>query len=214
MKKTLHIILAFSLGILVASSGVFAAVGDRIEVLITDFTITVDGAVQELDADILNRNGTTYLPVRTIANMLGKDVVFKGDSRQIELNTPKPTQAKGDTMKFIDFSKLDPDTVQGVLNSLKATLARGELDEQTAHETEINIANAEAHLNSLGDYKAIIQLERDIESKKFHIENLKDVLATLDPDTQTETYEMQLNFIRKAEAELADLESQRTSAQQ
>lgn len=86
MKKYL---IGFIVGAMcMLSTNAFAAVGDKIEAVFSQFTFVVNGETLELEADPINYQGTTYLPVRVVANMLGYDVTYKHDSRTIELDLP------------------------------------------------------------------------------------------------------------------------------
>lgn len=98
VKKTINYIIVFCLGLMFASSGVFAAVGDVIEAKFGQFTFMVDGEKKELEADPLVYQGSTYLPVRVVANLVGKDVVYKADTKTIELNTPKTAEVEAQRM--------------------------------------------------------------------------------------------------------------------
>jgi len=95
MKKSFHIVIALVLGIFIGSAtNAFAAIGDVVEAEFAKFVFKVDGEEKTLDADPLVYQGMTYLPTRTIANLLGKDVVYKADTRTIEFNTPIETRIK------------------------------------------------------------------------------------------------------------------------
>jgi uncharacterized membrane protein YkoI len=65
-----------------------------------DFTITVDGVIQifydEQDKRVypLLYNGTTYLPVRAISEMMGKSVTWNESTMTIALNTRIPSTAR------------------------------------------------------------------------------------------------------------------------
>lgn len=101
MKKT---ILALCIGLIIGlSSNAFAAIGDKVEAVFAEFVFIVDGEKKELDASPLVYNGTSYLPVRTVANLVGKDVTFKSDTRTIELATPIETKAVIESMNTLDI---------------------------------------------------------------------------------------------------------------
>ncbi len=86
MKKFL---IGAVLGLIIGFSGsAFAAIGDRVELIISDFTIYADGVKLEIREEILNRNGTLYLPLRATTNALGREVVYHPETRSVELNTP------------------------------------------------------------------------------------------------------------------------------
>lgn len=96
MKKTiLTLCIGMFIGLMVGSiSGTFAAIGDRVEAIVAEFNIVVDGEVQVLETTPVVINDSTYVPLRAMANMLGKDVTYKSDSRTIELNTPTEQNKK------------------------------------------------------------------------------------------------------------------------
>lgn len=90
MKKTVIILcVGMMIGWMAGvTSGAYAAVGDKVEAIFSEFNIFIDGEEQTLDAMPLVYNGTSYLPLRTLANLVGKDVTYLADTKTIELNTP------------------------------------------------------------------------------------------------------------------------------
>ena len=91
MKKPTIAILSFLLGAgLMITTPISAAVNNTVEAVFAKFNFVVNGEQKELEADPLVYQGTTYLPVRVVANMLGYDVTYKADSRTIELNSSFP----------------------------------------------------------------------------------------------------------------------------
>lgn len=88
MKK---LILGLVLGMLIGSATVaFAAsdlVGTKVTAIFANFNIVINGDAKELETAPLVYNGTSYLPVKEISNLVGYDVTYKADSRTIELNT-------------------------------------------------------------------------------------------------------------------------------
>lgn len=64
----------------------FAAVGDKVEAMFANFNLVINGQVKSMDTTPLVYNGTSYLPVREISNLVGYDVTYKADSRTIELS--------------------------------------------------------------------------------------------------------------------------------
>lgn len=84
MKKlVIGIIIGLAIGV---STNAFAAIGDKVESIFAEFTIIVNGEEKTLDATPLVYNGTSYLPVRTMANLVGFDVTYLSNSRTIEFN--------------------------------------------------------------------------------------------------------------------------------
>jgi hypothetical protein len=81
------LILGLVVGMLLGSSTVaFAATNETVSAVFADFILKINGKEQKLDSQILVYNGTSYLPVRDVANLVGYDVTYKADSRTIELN--------------------------------------------------------------------------------------------------------------------------------
>src|SRR5690554_5182848 len=88
MKK---IILALVIGMMIGSATVaIAATSDTVQAVFAKFAFVVDGEEKTLEADPLVYQGSTYLPVRVVSNMLGYDVTYKADSRTIELDSQDP----------------------------------------------------------------------------------------------------------------------------
>jgi len=89
MKK---FIAGLVIGLLIATAGVGLAAGEIIQATFAKFNFVVNGEAKTLETDPLVYQGTTYLPVRVVSNLLGYDVTYKADSRTIELvnnNTEK-----------------------------------------------------------------------------------------------------------------------------
>jgi hypothetical protein len=98
MKK--YIIGAVVGATLMFSTQAFAAIGEKIEAIYAEFKLIVNGKEIVLDETPIVVNGNSYLPVRSLSNMLGYDVTYRADSRTIELrngvvqpNTQTPTGA-------------------------------------------------------------------------------------------------------------------------
>lgn len=87
MKK---MILGLCIGLIIGlTTNSFAAtIGEKVQAAYTSFNFVVNGEVKEIDSLPIVINGTSYLPVRAMSNMLGYDVTYKADSRTIELNDP------------------------------------------------------------------------------------------------------------------------------
>lgn len=82
MKK---FIAGLVIGLLIATAGVGFAAGEIIQATFAKFNFVVNGEAKTLETDPLVYQGTTYLPVRVVSNLLGYDVTYKADSRTIEL---------------------------------------------------------------------------------------------------------------------------------
>lgn len=112
MKK---LIAALALGMLIGSATTALAAPDVVEATVAKFKFLVNGEEREVKTEQLVVMGTTYLPVREVANMLGHDVTFRSDSQTIELtadNADKSTTItkKGDDKMTTTEKKLPIDS--------------------------------------------------------------------------------------------------------
>lgn len=86
MKKSFALGLIIG-ALLMASTSAFATVGQKIEAYFSEYIIKVNGEEVDLeDSKIILKDGTTYLPVRKISNILGYDVTYLAESRTIVLS--------------------------------------------------------------------------------------------------------------------------------
>jgi hypothetical protein len=74
-------------GIILASSAAAYGAGQEVMALFTSFRFLVNGEERQLDASPILVNGSSYLPVRAISNMLGFEVAYHSDIRTIELKS-------------------------------------------------------------------------------------------------------------------------------
>jgi len=82
-------------GIIIATAGTaMAAQSDTVQAVFGKFNFKVNGAEVDPGADPLVYQDTTYLPVRVFSNMLGYDVVYRADSRTIELTNQATSQTE------------------------------------------------------------------------------------------------------------------------
>lgn len=84
-----RLVIALTLSMLIGSSVVaFAANSGEVSAMFASFNLKINGQEKQLETSPLVYNGTSYLPVREMANLYGYDVTYKADSRTIELNQP------------------------------------------------------------------------------------------------------------------------------
>lgn len=110
MKKKLTLLLAVVIALsLVAVGAVGKGVVEKIEAeLRGDFTVVVDGVKQtfrDVNGNVVEPvlyNGTTYLPVRAIGEMMGKTVYWYQDEKRIELAEPAGESLVTDADVIID----------------------------------------------------------------------------------------------------------------
>jgi len=87
MRKT---VLALALGLLLGSAGTaVAADTDAVQAVYAKFNIVINGEAKQLSTDPLVVDGTSYLPVRELADLLGYTLTYDDATRTIELIQPK-----------------------------------------------------------------------------------------------------------------------------
>lgn len=123
MKKKCVFITALVLCIGIALGVAAASLVENIKAeLRRDFTIVVDGEVQtfrDVDGDQvypLLYNGTTYLPIRAIGELMGKDVYWYENEKKVELKAKsaagKTTVTDADVIVAQDYT---PDSTAGLI---------------------------------------------------------------------------------------------------
>lgn len=109
MKRVKSFLLGFLLGALIFSSITVFADMTEIKAFLSDIKVNFDGKMLNLKDSEGNKitpivyNGTTYLPVRVIAESLGKEVHWEQDTNTIKILSKKETG--GDVMKEIQYIK-------------------------------------------------------------------------------------------------------------
>jgi len=100
-------------GVMLATAGTaFAA--EEVRATFQRFLLVINGA-EPVEIEPLVYRGTTYLPVRETANLLGYDVTYKADMRTIELSKPTEKEKRVDDVSTIietnqpQTIELDPD---------------------------------------------------------------------------------------------------------
>ena len=88
MKKFINnqksLIMGIIIGLLITSFS-FAS-SDQIQAVFTNFNLTINGQNVPLQTKPIVYNGTSYLPVREISNILGYDVDFNSNTQTIILD--------------------------------------------------------------------------------------------------------------------------------
>ncbi|MBZ4669534.1 MAG: copper amine oxidase [Defluviitaleaceae bacterium] len=140
MKRFKDFILGFSIAaILFSVSNVNAAdVLKNIQVFFKDMPVYVEGIRAELTQKPMLYNGTTYLPMRTVAQILGKNVLYdektgsiyiysEGNEPVINMNQQKESNKVNDA-EFVLYNIKIGDNKEHVINEL------GNPDRQDASE--------------------------------------------------------------------------------
>lgn len=106
MKHRTFIIIAiflFIIGLVIGASALGVIQEIRAQ-LRPDFTVVIDGEVKEFknaDGEVVYPilyNGTTYLPLRAIGEIMGKKVYWYEDEKRIELKEEKTTVTDADVI--------------------------------------------------------------------------------------------------------------------
>ncbi|GIO36870.1 hypothetical protein J41TS12_17310 [Paenibacillus antibioticophila] len=85
MKRVMYTLLTLCIGIVIGttSTTMAAPLKQYVQASFEKITFIVNGEEKELDADPLVYQGSTYLPVRTVLNVLGYDVGYKADTKTV-----------------------------------------------------------------------------------------------------------------------------------
>jgi len=95
MKSIRMFVAGLIVGALLATAGSALAASETVQATVAKFRFLVNGEERELRTDPIVVKGTTYLPVREVANMLGYDVTYRADSKTIEFLGPTNNAQKG-----------------------------------------------------------------------------------------------------------------------
>ena len=117
MKKTSRNLTALVLVLCLVMVGSFV-LGDSVEksisVLFNSINITVNG--EAVESDNILYEGTTYVPLRDVAEMLGKEVSWDGETKTAGINDPSEVVEETETL-VIDESAEDYTNVIKSLDS-------------------------------------------------------------------------------------------------
>jgi hypothetical protein len=100
MKK---FISGLILGLLIATASVVAA-NSEVVAKFTSFNFVINGESKQLENQPVVVNGSSYLPVRELSNLLGYDVTYKADTKTIVLNSNSNTTDLSGTGETDDAS--------------------------------------------------------------------------------------------------------------
>lgn len=184
MRNLMRISLALCIGLIIGSAtNAFAAVGNIVEAQFAKFTIIVNGHEQNLDADPLVVQGSAYVPLRAFANMVGLDVVYKSDSRTIELITP--TVEVNNSM-VAEFSQYPPEIINSQIIAMEEML-KSETDPDTINRLKKAIENRKEYLTQIGyEFKSlgVSEIEKELAQIEYSIKSAEDLILN-NPDNET-----------------------------
>jgi hypothetical protein len=141
MKK---LILALTIGMMIGSvTTAVAATQGEVTAVFANFILKINGEEKQMGDTPLVYNGTSYLPVRVMASLVGYDVTYTTESRTINLNShPAPPTVTTDTYGNQPPIKSDP-----VDSSIWVSLR--ELNLNSAYKTTISPGTSQMKIDYL-----------------------------------------------------------------
>jgi hypothetical protein len=105
-----RLILALMIGMMIGSvTTAVAATQGEVTAVFANFILKINGQEKQMDSTPLVYNGTSYLPVRAMANLVGYDVTYVTESRTIGLDSrPAPPTVSTTTYENQPPIKSDP----------------------------------------------------------------------------------------------------------
>lgn len=158
------VLCATSIGAGAAAAGVIREIKAELR---PDFTIEVDGKKQTFrnaNGDIVEPilyEGTTYLPLRAIGELMGKTVYWYEDEKRIDLKTPE--EPKGPTVTDADVIVQEGDKVKPEKTEKTEKAEKAEKTKQDKEKPENSISEDEAKkiaLDKAGFTESEVRFER------------------------------------------------------
>lgn len=106
MKTFFKTITTLILGMALGSATLAAAAPATVKAVIADFKIIVNGETKALSKSPIVVDGTTYLPVREVANLVGVDLNYDVANKKIELSTKGVTSMPTTQAEWISLKDL------------------------------------------------------------------------------------------------------------
>lgn len=170
MKKVaLGLIIGLLLGM---STNGFAAVGDRVEAVFQKFNIEVNGEVAQLDTVPLVYNGTSYLPTRALANLLGYNVTYLADSETIVLTE------QGDYQMMSITADTTEQELRDRLAAVERSLGINETEYAKFMEKKKERIDQGHDVPEVSDYERLAI--QNMENQRLEIADLKARLGIVD----------------------------------
>lgn len=165
MKK---VIIGLVIGLLLGSATTAYAATGSVTATFEKFNVLINGKQATLDTTPLVYNGTSYLPVREISNLLGYDVTYKSDTQTIELEQGSETVSSS----------------TNITNTTSVTDATYTPDQIAQQQADLQ-AKADKYngLNSklIRDKQKVKSLQREISQLQSGIKQDEDGIASGDP---------------------------------
>ncbi|SFL53904.1 Copper amine oxidase N-terminal domain-containing protein [Paenibacillus sp. 1_12] len=147
MKK---LILGLTIGMIIGSvTTAVAATQGEVTAVFANFIFKINGQEKKVDTTPLVYDGTSYLPVRAMADLLGYEVKYTTESRTIALNQPVTKSEPVDTSKWVALGELT------LVPGIKVTISPG--------TSQINL--------EYGKQNFVFNLPNNAEDEKMAISN-------------------------------------------
>ncbi|WP_432355342.1 stalk domain-containing protein [Sporosarcina sp. A2] len=135
--------------------GTYAATNSKIDVVWNVKAIKFDGVTKTPSNKPFVYNGSTYVPLRFVAENLNKEVIWDKSTQSVLINTPKQVQPKvsylGDTVKYMNYQESTSLNAAILVYNNKIDLNNGYLSSTSSKD---NLSSVYKHflLMMLDDY--------------------------------------------------------------
>ncbi|MNW36734.1 hypothetical protein D3C74_137520 [compost metagenome] len=149
MKTFAKTLATLVLGMALGSATLAAAAPSTLKAVIADFKIIVNGESKTLTKSPIVVDGTTYLPVREVAGLVGADLKYDGANKKIELTTSlaeegnqvSKTSLRGE--KIVDllskkYPEMKTNSGEKLSLTMDGTLTLGDKTIKLTHDSEYN----------------------------------------------------------------------------
>jgi hypothetical protein len=167
LKKSVHIILAMAVGIMIGAVGTALAAGEVVMATFQQLALVVNGQTVDMDEEALVYEGKTYMPVRALLHALGYDVKDEADTRTI--SAVKSLEALQDEIEKLSAAK----------ESEHRAIA--DLDERIrVTEKMLNAATGELETAKAKGHAAVVgELEKQIKAYGEKLDELRQQKAAM-----------------------------------
>lgn len=186
MKKSIHIIISLCIGMMLGmtTTALGAPIKETVQASFEKIKFVVNGEERQLDADPLVYQGSTYLPVRTVLNVLGYDVGYKADTKTVtadkslEAILNEADSLKKEEGEQTDMSLNNFQSVESQIESLNHSITR-ERELIESIETMIQEAKKRTDVSEESKNQKIETYNERIERSRKNIKTIEDRLAEL-----------------------------------
>lgn len=170
MKK---MVCGIIIGLMIGTVGTaIAATNETVQAVFAEFNLVINGEVKTLETVPLVYNGTSYLPVRELSNLVGYNVTYLADSRTIQLSETEGPEPALEGMEVKDLAQ--PLTLNEILHKIEMLENDLRMNDAMLSPSAIkgmSPERLEAHRGPLLEQKAKIEAElAELKQKKAELE--------------------------------------------